>query len=99
MSLTKTIAAIFPALSHGVRVNCYEILNFEKTAGVLFFISSQKALRDMSQSPVRIGPRWPRFGRFVERLVRPIYSHRYRRFQVYGSDTSETDALRRQLAA
>ena len=99
MSLTKTIAAIFPALSHGVRVNCYEILNFEPTAVVLFFISSQKALRDMSQSPVRIGPRWPRFGRFVERLVRPIYSHRYRRFQVYGSDTSETDALRRQLAA
>lgn len=48
---------------------------------------------------MRIGPKWPRFGRFVERMVRPIYRNRYRRFHVYGSDAPESDALRQQLAA
>lgn len=51
----------------------------------------------MSQSPVRIGPRWPRLGQLVERMARPFYNFRYRRFQVFGSDAPETDSLRRRL--
>ncbi len=46
---------------------------------------------------MRIGPRWPRFGQLVERMARPIYNYRYRRFQVFGADAPETDSLRRRL--
>ncbi len=83
--------------SQDVRVNRYEIFGFEPTAAALFFSSLRKALSVMSQSQMRIGPRWPKLGRLVEWLARPIYSRRYRRFQVFGSDAPETETLRQRL--
>ncbi len=47
---------------------------------------------------MRIGPRWPWFGRIVERILRPLYTKRYRRFQVFGPNATETDSMRRRLA-